>query len=275
MRIGFVTCVQLGLSCMETICAAGFRLDLAITIPDDRARAKSGRVYLDEFCRRHCVPLLKVNHINDGAAVAAIRAHQIDWLLIIGWSQIAGVEVLSAPKSGVLGIHPTLLPIGRGRAAIPWAILKRLPETGVTLFQLSDGVDTGPIVAQLRIPLGPSADATWLYDRVNAAHVELIRSVLPQLAAGTLRPRSQDESRATTWPARQPEDGRIDLDGSVEDAECLVRAVTRPYPGAFVDRDGFRLLIWNARVVREPSPGLCVKFRDGILQCTEYNRIPL
>ena len=260
---------------MEAIYSAGFRLDLAITIPDELGRSKSGRVYLDDFCRRQGIPLLKVRHINNVDAVAAIRAHELDWLFIIGWSQIAGAQVLAAPKSGVLGIHPTLLPVGRGRAAIPWAILKRLPETGVTLFQLSEGVDSGPIVAQLRIPLGLGADATWLYDRVNAAHVELIRAALPQLANGTLQLRLQEESRATTWPGRHPEDGRIDLYGSVQDAECLVRAVTKPYPGAFVELSGARLLIWRARVVLEPHSGLCLHFRDGILECLEYETRPL
>jgi methionyl-tRNA formyltransferase len=273
VKFGFVTCVQLGLSCMEAIHAAGFRLDLVITIPDDRGRQKSGRIYLDDFCRRHTVPLVKVRHINDDAALAAIRDHDLDWLFIIGWSQIAGPAVLAAPRRGVLGIHPTLLPIGRGRAAIPWAILKRLPETGVTLFQLAEGVDTGPIVAQHRIPLKPDTDATWLYDRVNEAHAELIRDVLPKLAAGILTPQPQDDSRASIWPGRKPEDGRLDPNGSVHDAECLVRAVTRPYPGAFLIQGAEKLVVWKARVVAQPVSGLCLPFPDGYLECMDYERV--
>lgn len=274
MKFGFVTCVQLGLSCLEAIYDAGFRLDLAVTIPDERGRQKSGRVFLDDFCRRHAVPLVKVGHINDDAALAAIRDHRIDWLFIIGWSQIAGPAVLAAPTQGVLGIHPTLLPMGRGRAAIPWAILKRLPETGVSLFKLADGVDTGPIVAQQRIPLAPDTDATWLYERVNRAHWELIRDVLPKLASGTLTPQLQDDAQATVWPGRKPEDGRLDLAGSVHDAECLVRAVTRPYPGAFIEKDGVKTVIWKARITSHLTANPCLSFYDGHLECLEYETLP-
>ena len=143
MRFGFVTCVQLGLSCMEAIHEVGGKLDLAVTLEDNQAKAKSGRIYLDEFCARHRVPLVKARNINNADALAALEAAKLDWLFIIGWSQIAREQVLAAPRLGVVGMHPTLLPQGRGRAAIPWAILKRLEKTGVTMFK----IDTGAIPA--------------------------------------------------------------------------------------------------------------------------------
>lgn len=173
MKIGFVTCVQLGLSCIEAIYLAGGQLDLAITLPDDKAINKSGRVYLDQFCLKHQIPLIKTNHINDSVVLDSIKQMDLDWLFIIGWSQIAGQAVLDAPNMGVLGIHPTLLPTGRGRAAIPWAILKSLDKTGVTLFKLDTGVDTGPIADQYTIPLTSQTTATELYQLVDDAHMEL------------------------------------------------------------------------------------------------------
>src|SRR6266496_1733341 len=145
MRFGFVTCVQLGLACMEEIYAAGGCLDLAITLRDELAQTKSGRIYLDKFCEERRIDLVKIKHVNDSQSIGAIKEKGLDWLFIIGWSQIAGPLVLDAPKRGVLGIHPTLLPAGRGRAPIPWAILKGLKQTGVTLFKLDAGIDTGPI----------------------------------------------------------------------------------------------------------------------------------
>ena len=273
MRFGFVTCVQLGLSCMEAIYEIGGTLDLAVTLPDDRAAGKSGRVYIDAFCAAHGVPLVKSNNVNDDAVVDAITRAGIDWLFIIGWSQIARERVLSAPRLGVLGMHPSLLPIGRGRAAIPWAILKRLDRTGVTLFKLDGGIDTGEILDQVEIPLTPETDAAALYADVDAAHVALIKSACPRLLAGALRPQRQDEAAATFWPGRKPEDGQIDLAGSVADAECLVRAVTRPYPGAYFVRDGRRFTVWRARIA---DPGevcgtdLCLPFHDGTLRCLEW-----
>jgi methionyl-tRNA formyltransferase len=273
-RFGFVTCVRLGLECMEAIYAAGSRLDLVITLPDDRARKKSGRVYVDAFCRERSVPLVKTPNVNDEAAVRAVREAGIDWLFIIGWSQIARAEMLGAPGEGVLGMHPTLLPEGRGRASIPWAILKDVRETGVTLFKLDEGVDTGPILAQERIPLDPGETATTLYARVVAAHRALMLRVLPELEAGTVVPRVQDDARSSYWEGRKPEDGRIEPSMTVAQVERLVRAVTRPYPGAFVEENGAVVRIWAGRPAAgaTPPPGARrFTFADGAYDAVDFD----
>jgi len=114
MRFGFVTCVQLGLSCMEAIYSTGNDLSLVISLKDNIAKKKSGRVYLDDFCASKSVDLLKVRNINEEDAVRVIKEKKLDWLFVIGWSQIAKKNVLEAPACGVIGIHPTLLPQGRG-----------------------------------------------------------------------------------------------------------------------------------------------------------------
>jgi methionyl-tRNA formyltransferase len=276
MKFGFVTCVQLGLSCMEAIYEIGGKLDLVMTLKDEQAVNKSGRVYLDDFCSRHGIELLKARHVNNAEVIEAFKSHELDWLFIIGWSQIASDAVLQAPKLGVLGMHPTLLPVGRGRAAIPWAILKGLDETGVTMFKLDSGVDTGDIVDQLVIPLSPQSTATELYEDVNQAHISLMKKVFPELELGTANFRVQDELLATEWPGRSPEDGLIDLDGSVYDAERLIRAVTHPYPGAFLMKDGRKVVVWKAEVLdlaQECSSELCVSFKDGVLHCLEWEMV--
>ena len=274
MRAAFVTCVQLGLSCMEEIYAAGGTLDLVLTLPDDKARKKSGRVYVDAFCAERSIPLKKVGHINDAEAIATIRAAGIDWLCIIGWSQIAGEAALAAPRLGSLGIHPTLLPEGRGRAAIPWAIIKGLARTGVTLFQLAPGVDTGPIGAQVVLPLAEDETAATLYARVNEAHRTLIRQAWPALAAGTLAFVPQDEARATYWPGRTPADGRLLATHSVLEVDRLVRATTRPYPGAFAELEGKVLRVWAGTPVRGATPPAKGSVRlpcaDGAYDATSY-----
>lgn len=278
MRFGFVSCVRLGLSCMETIYDSGGRLELAITLDDDMGRGKSGRIFLDQFCDHHDLDLLKIRNINDAKVIEAINDYNLDWLFIIGWSQIASSEILKVPSRGAIGMHPTLLPIGRGRAAVPWAILKGLDQTGVTMFKLDEGVDSGPIIAQQTIDLTPTIDAGQLYHAVDLAHIRLMRDIFPQLEADVLEPRPQDDTLATIWPGRTPEDGRIDLMGSVLDAERLVRAVTRPYPGAFVDTEGGRLIIWRAQVVSDRSgskkEGPLLKFRDGNLEALEWEVSP-
>lgn len=247
MKFGFVTCVQLGLACMEEIYRIGGKLELVITLHDNMARKKSGRIYVDDFCSKHKIDVVKVRHVNEPMSIQAIRSRAIDWLFIIGWSQIAGPEVLQAPRRGCLGMHPTLLPQGRGRAAIPWAILKGLDRTGVTMFKLDQGVDTGPILAQEVIPISQDETATRLYERVVQAHRTLISRIWHDLVADTIVLRPQDDEQATEWPERKPEDGIILPNMDCVYVDRLVRAVTRPYPGAFVNLGDTRYIIWSGR----------------------------
>jgi len=264
MKLGFVTCVQLGLSCIEAIHEAGYELETIFTLHDNLATGKSGRVFVDRFARAHGIPVHKLRHVDEAGALD--KYAELDWLFIIGWSQIAGPGVIRAPRRGVLGIHPTLLPVGRGRASIPWAILKNLDKTGATLFKLDEGVDSGPIVAQKEIPLDDRTTATTLYQDVNRAHVELIKGILPELAADSVRFIEQDERQATVWPGRRPDDGRIDLSGSVLDAERLVRAVTHPYPGAWYSgASGRKVVVWSATVCNERPASDYLEFNDGYL----------
>ncbi len=275
MKFGFVTCVQLGKSCMEAIYNVGGHLDLIITLEDNQAINKSGRVYLDEFCYAHNIPLIKSSHVNNEECIQAVKDYKIDYLFIIGWSQIANNLILSAPTKGVLGIHPTLLPQGRGRASIPWAILKDLTQTGVTLFKLDKGVDTGDILEQLIIPLSKSTTATELYELVNQAHIDLITTLYPKLQEDKITFNVQNNELATTWPGRGPDDGKIDLGGSIFQAEKLIRAVTRPYPGAYAIIGNQKLIIWESEIQSADYLGSDKKltFSDGILLLKAYEEV--
>ena len=266
MKLAFATSVKLGLSCIEEIYRKGYELDLIITLKDDIARSKSGRVYLDRFCKDKSIELLKINHINDPSVRDEIISRSIDYLFIIGWSQVANIELIQSTNLGVLGIHPSLLPVGRGRASIPWTILKGLTLTGVTLFKLDQGIDTGPLLAQYKIYVDEKETATTLYKKVNESHVLLIRNYLDRLLKGTLKEIVQDEKKSTFWPGRKPKDGEIDLNSSVYYAERLVRAVSKPYPGAFYIKGTSKIIIWEAHIsFKSPKEGMFLSFSDGYL----------
>lgn len=246
MKFAFCTCVQLGMSCIEAALKEGFKFDLLITLHDHKSRKKSGRVYLDSISQENNIELLKIDHINDSIVSETLRERGVDWLFIIGWSQIASEETIKSPNLGVIGAHPTLLPEGRGRAAIPWAIIKGLKQTGVTFFKMDLGVDTGEILAQEIIPIEERETATTLYKKVDAAHVSLFLDTLPKLISGNYTLQKQDESKATYWEGRTPADGEIKRDMSADEIDRLVRATTHPYPGAFyVKEDGEKIIVWN------------------------------
>ena len=245
MKFGFVTCVQIGLSCIEAIYKVNCSLDLIISIPDEKAKRKSGRIYVDDFASKHKIPVVKSSHVNDEVVIEAIKKHQIDWLFIIGWSQIASKEVIDAANYGAIGAHPTLLPQGRGRAAIPWAILKGLTKTGVSFFKMDEGVDTGMILGQEEVEIEAQETATTLYTKVNLAHEKLIRKLVVDLKNNDVEMHKQDESKATYWEGRKPSDGEIKPEMSIDEVDKLVRATTKPYPGAFVQKDAMKIIVWQ------------------------------
>ena len=275
MKVAFCTCVQIGLSCIETVLEIGGSFDLFITLNDAKAKSKSGRIYLDKLSKETGTPLLKINHINDKETTDALREHEIDWLFIIGWSQIASKEVLDTPNFGAIGAHPTLLPEGRGRAAVPWAILKGLDKTGVSFFKMDEGVDTGLILGQEEIKLGEDETATLLYNKVNKAHETLIKNIWPSLIKGTVNGVIQDESKATYWEGRKPEDGTIDVNTmSKFEIDRLVRATTRPYPGAYIQLpNGMKKVIWRGSLNMQNGAEVLRVF-DGLYYIYEYSIVP-
>ena len=104
--------------------------------------------------------------------------------------------------------------------------------------------------------------------------MELVQAAFPKMMAGSLTLQPQDESKASTWEGRRPEDGRIDLTGSIHEAERLIRAVARPYPGAFYDEGDLRIVVWRAKIA-EPGEDLAgaraITFRDGVLVALEWD----
>ena len=273
MKFAFVTCVQIGLSCMEAIYDVNGSLDLIITIPDEKAKEKSGRVYVDEFANQKGIPVIKSNHINDSLVKEALLNYEIDWLFIIGWSQIASKEIIETPKLGTIGAHPTLLPIGRGRAAIPWAIIKGLEVTGVTFFKMDEGVDTGLILRQEKVPISPSETASTLYNRVNSAHEILIKKLIIDLVANKVEGRVQDDSIATYWEGRSPKDGEIFSRMTTEEVDRLVRATTKPYPGAYICVEDKKVIIWKGLTSSkriETKEYFEIQLSNGFFYATNY-----
>ena len=273
MRIAFCTCVQIGLSCIEAIIEDGGKFDLLLTLHNNKSKKKSGRIYLDKIALSTNTPLYKLNHINDADVAEVLRKQRIDWLFIIGWSQIASPEVLEVPRKGIIGAHPTLLPMGRGRAAVPWAIIKGLDKTGVTFFKIDEGVDTGPILDQYEIPLSPLETATELYAKVNEAHVELIRQIWPKLKSDAVVGQIQDENKASYWVGRNPADGELSQSMTLKEVDRLVRATTHPYPGAYIMLDTLmKLIIWSGSASPVQSEKV-LNFSDGAYYVTDFELI--
>lgn len=190
--------------------------------------------------------LIRTDNANNADVIAALRQMALDYLIVVGWSQLCGPELMATAAKGTVGYHPAALPRLRGRAAIPWTILLDEKITGSSLFWIDADVDSGPIIAQRLFHVAEDETSETLYAKHMVALDAIMREAAGALAAGR-QPRLVQDERLATWCAkRTPEDGRIDWAQPASLVWRLVRAAGKPYPGAFTTQKGETLRIWAA-----------------------------
>jgi methionyl-tRNA formyltransferase len=250
MRTVWVSFDTIGRQCLEAAADVGAEIAGVVTLPGPIDPNRSGQCAFDEVAGRQGAALVETSDVNAAETVDAVAALDPDLIFVVGWSQIARGPFLALAREGVFGMHPTLLPRHRGRAAIPWAILCGLARTGVTLFEIVDATaDSGSIVGQTVVEIATDDTAETLFERISDAHVELIREYVPQLLTRSAPRLPQDPSRASSWPKRAPADGIIDWETRAPYLYDWVRAQTRPYPGAFTFLGDEKVVVWRARPV--------------------------
>ena len=250
MRTVWVSFDTIGRACLEAAADAGAEIVGVVTLPGPLDPNRSGQCAFDEVAEGHGAVLIETADINDEATLEAIRACDPELVFVVGWSQLVRSPLIALAHEGVFGMHPTLLPRHRGRAAIPWAILSGLARTGVTLFEIVDETaDSGAIVGQAVVDIGPDDTAATLFERILGAHVALVREFVPQLLVQSAPRAPQDPTRASSWPRRKPSDGIIDWETRAPYLYDWVRALTRPYPGAFTFLGDEKVVVWRARPV--------------------------
>ena len=250
MRTVWVSFDTIGRDCLEAAAEAGADIVGVVTLPGPIDPNRSGQCAFDDIAARLDAALIETRDINSLETLNAIRKLEPELVFVVGWSQLVHDPFVALAREGVFGMHPTLLPRHRGRAPIPWAILTGLARTGVTLFEIVDSTaDSGAIVGQVAVDIGPDETATSLFARLANAHVQLVRDLVPQLLARSAPRVLQDPSRASSWPKRVPADGIIDWETRAPYLYDWVRAQTRPYPGAFTFLGRDKVIVWGARPV--------------------------
>lgn len=248
--IVYVGAVELSYIGLEELLQQGVRPELVVTLHPHLGGRHSDFADLAQLAVAHDIPVQFVDNINEPALIERLERSRPDYVLVIGWSQLIKPELLALPTSGCVGFHFAKLPRNRGRGAIPWVILNQETETGVTLMLLDDGVDSGDIVAQRTIPIAVNERAFTLYRKVCDGLRDMMRQVADDLKSGrALHTKPQDHSQATYLAKRSSDDGWIDWEQPAERIERLIRAVGKPYPGAFTIYRDRRVTIWEARLI--------------------------
>lgn len=189
----------------------------------------------------HKIKLIKTEHINN--EVETLKEIKPDYIIVAGWRQIISQEILDIPKYGVIGFHPTPLPLGRGPAPIINSILLGWRGSASTMFFYNDKVDAGDIIFQEYFEIESTDYAIDVYNKYIEASKKLLHFYLPLLEDGELARRPQDESKATYFPKRTLQDNQITMFDSIEMIDRKIRAFSKPYLGAFIKRNGKKLII--------------------------------
>lgn len=267
MRIVFVTHNKLGLACLEELVDLGADIQAVYTRP--HLDEISDQVQIEPFTDRQGISLHRIESINAETVKSQIQSYDPELLFVIGWSQLVDAEVLDIPTVASLGMHPAPLPRGRGRAPIPWSLIKGLDETALSLFHLVEEADAGDLVGQHPIPIEINDNASSLYEKVVEAGRVLIQEYYPEFASGEIPRTPQEDSNATWWPKREPHHGLIDWNRPPAEVYDWIRGQTQPYPGSYTYINNKKITVWEANPPAEEKkfvqPGEIVYYDEGVL----------
>ncbi|MFB6249706.1 MAG: methionyl-tRNA formyltransferase [Salinibacter sp.] len=208
--------------------------------------------------------ILQPEDVTDDRFAEAVADLEPDVIAVVAY-KILPPKVFTAASEGAFNLHGSLLPKYRGAAPINHAIMNGETETGVTTFFLEPSVDTGDIILQRSMPIGPDETAGSVHDRMKELGGEAVVETVRQIEAGTVDPRPQDDTAATPAPKIHDEDGRVPWDASGEDVHNHIRGLS-PYPGAWTMHDDTRLKLYRSRRADgSGAPGAVLEADDRLL----------
>ena len=280
-RILFFGYSEVGYDCLLLLLERGDNVVALVTHednPDEKIWFKTPAV----AARERGLPVFTPASVNTPEWRERIAALRPDLILSVYYRHMIGTKLLALPRLGAWNLHGSLLPRYRGRAPINWAILHGEPRIGMTLHRMVKAADAGAIVDQEGVDLSPRDTAEQAFRKVLPCARRVLARQIDALLAGTATETPQDEAQATYFGGRTPEDGRIVWTQTSAQIFNLIRAVTDPYPGAFIDVGEARLMVWWAEPDspaargRSGRPGevlsvapLVIATADGALELTK------
>jgi methionyl-tRNA formyltransferase len=252
---------------LEKLVAAGFAVRLVVTQPD-RPKGRGMELALSPVKQQAMklgLPVSQPDKIrNNEDFRRQLAGFAPDAIIVVGYGRIIPQWMIDLPRLGNLNLHASLLPAYRGAAPIQWAIARGESGSGVTTMRIDAGLDTGDILLQKEIPIAPEDTAVTLAPRMAAIGAELMVETLRGLQAGTVRPRPQDQARASLAPILKKEDGQVDFQRSAHENLNRLRGF-QPWPGAYTSFRGKNLHIWAAQPVERQIAAAEMAIESGRL----------
>ena len=254
MKVVFMGTPDFAVGALESIIKAGHEITAVVTQPDKpKGRGKEVQISPVKACAlEHGLPVFQPVKIKTQEAVTQLRTYEADIFVVAAFGQILSKEILDMPRYGCVNIHASLLPKYRGAAPIQWAVIDGEEETGVTIQQMNEGVDTGDILTQEIVRLDEKETGASLFDKLAVCGAELIVKTLAMIEAGSIVPVKQDDSKSTHAKMLSKDMGKLDFS---QDAVVLERKIRglNSWPSAYTHFKGKTLKIWDADVVNQNS----------------------
>ena len=274
-RIVFAGTPEFARASLEALTAAGYSVVAAYTQPD-RPAGRGRRLTASPvkcFAEDAGIPVLQPESLRDEAVAAELEALRPDLLIVAAYGLLLPQNVLDIPTAGCLNVHASLLPRWRGAAPIQAAILANDEMTGITLMQMTAGLDCGAVFSKAELEIGRDESAGELHDRLAVLGGELLVRDLRKILDGEISPLDQDESQSTYAAKIRKQDAELDWSLAADELQRHIRAYN-PVPGAFFfagnSRAGekLRIKVWQASAVSDVAaePGTFTQYdSDGIV----------
>jgi len=257
---------------IKSLLQNGFEIAAVFTHREDPAE----NIWFDsvaELAAALNIPTFAPENINHPLWVKKISDLQPEILFSFYYRFMVSKTILDIPPMGCLNLHGSLLPKYRGRCPVNWVLLNGETETGVTLHYMTPRPDDGDIVCQKKVPIEGADTAKTLYAKMATRAAAMLDEILPAIKNGTAPRLPQDHSQSTYFGGRRPQDGEMDWSESATRMTNLVRAVTRPYPGAFSYLGDKKCMFWkvtgHADASRYFNPGTVISTDPLVVACGE------
>lgn len=249
MKVLFMGTPDFAAGILEAISESKHEVVAAVT-QEDKARGRSDKLMappVKETALKYGIPVLQPRRVKDEEAVKQLREYYADIFVVAAYGQILSKEILDMPRFGCINTHASLLPKYRGAAPIQWAIADGEKETGVTIMQMDEGLDTGDILYTRKVDITNDETGETLFNKLEEISKQLIVEALDKIEAGDINPVKQDGNAATYARILKKEMGALDFTKEASELERLIRAFT-PWPGTYTRFNGKILKVIKASV---------------------------
>ena len=264
MRVVFMGTPDFSVGTLKALAVAGHEIVGVVSQPDKpKGRGKNLQpTPVKEAAMELGLPVYQPKKVREPEFVELLRSLKPDVMVVAAFGQIITKEILEMPKYGCINVHASLLPAYRGAAPIQWAVINGDKESGVTIMQMDEGIDTGDMIEKAVVPIAEDETGGSLFDKLSHTGAKLCVKVLKDLEEGTAVGEKQPEESTTPYAKMiDKKMGEVDWKKSAKEIEQLIRGLN-PWPSAYTKVHGKTLKLWKAKVLLETSqmkPGQIVK----------------